>query len=501
MSETPSLNTSTFSDTDDSKSFSAQFLQDLELSVSPKPSKSRQLADLDDDANAFTTKLLKDLPVPPSKGRPRSAAGETSKPKQSVSFADQPPRRRSLSVSFDESHYKSRLSLPSPSSRPQSMSVSSSPKKPVMDTSSPVGYFSAAFVENLQKQHKDRITDSITSSNRLLTTKEAEVKRLQEQLNQVQKEYQSKEETIKSEVAELRRLFDKQIEKVKADSEKKSSSSTTQLEAMKEEQRRELLEQQCQYEEDCELLKAEHSREISSLKAKFQEEREGWGREKEDMEAEFDQEFEQKCNEYKEQIEELEKELSRDARRLSETRDELCTVSLQKGNEVLELQSRLDENNRTVEVLEEKIKSINQRHQSEIYQRDGQWSETVNTLKRTLDKERACSGQAIAALQQRVLDFDLALRECQSDHKGAISEASSEVSKLSEALSKAREAVEIHKSVANDRSAEVARLQQEIEVLRNELDVSEYERKRAKEQEGILREEINKYHGFIYGKR
>ncbi|KAL0215153.1 hypothetical protein P9112_007337 [Eukaryota sp. TZLM1-RC] len=496
-------------DEEDEQLYSSQFLRDLDMSHSSHNHKSKDVTSHSvsdtEDAHAFASKLLKDLPVPPAisssgrKSRPQSADQSDFNRRPSKSM--EPERRfdkRSHSVSFDENLYRSsRLSLPSPIKRPTHASSPSLKSTKLVENAAPPGFFTAAFVENLQKQHKERLASSIESANRILQTKETEVKRLQDQLTQAQQDHSSKEEVIKGEVAELRRLFDKQVAQVKSEAEKEKLELYEQLERQREHSRQEILENSCKFEGDIDDIKAEHDRSIASLKSSFQEERQAWLREKEDLQGEWETEMEKVEEEHAEEVKGLKEELAKMGECNSQLREDLCSLSLEKGNDILELQSKIDDYQRNQEVMEEKIRSIVNRHRNELQSRDNQWTETVNNLKRSLEKERICSSQAISALQQRVRDFDSALKDAQTTHKTAIAQASAEVSKLSDALSKAREAVETHKAVANDASSEVCRLEQEVNVLRSELEAVEYEKRRIKESEGALRHEVDRYQSFM----
>ncbi|KAL0217575.1 hypothetical protein RCL1_008156 [Eukaryota sp. TZLM3-RCL] len=491
--------------------FATKFLKELEESSPHRPSR-KETDETAEDANAYTSKLLRDLPVPPSASKspkPRSRAMSTDSKLDSsflsssfVSSRSSSDKKKPLSLSFEESSYKPpKLHLPSPSLKSTLQAPSSPVYGRTSDSDAPSGYFSAAFVENLQKQHKERIVESIASANRLLATKESEVKRLQEQLTKAQTDFQAKEESIKNEVTELRRLFDKQVEKVKADCEREQLNLYQQIEELKEQSRDQLLELRATFDEELAELKSEYERSLSSQKAAFQEERANWQRDRESIEGSHNEQLSELQLEHEAEVKRLEEQLSRESERLSAAREEFCNVSLQKGNEILELQTKIDEFNRNQELMEEKIKSILIRNKSEVAQRDAQWADSVSNLKRTLEKERVCNSQAISALQQRVRDFDSALKDAQAQHRTAITQATSEVTKLSDALTKAREAVEIHKSVAADSSAENVRLSQEIEVLRAELSAVEHEKRRAREQEGVLRHEVESYQSFIYGNK
>ncbi|KAL0238760.1 hypothetical protein PCE1_004452 [Barthelona sp. PCE] len=347
----------------------------------------------------------------------------------------------------------------------------------------------STFVETMQNNHKKRLVGIMEQNNSLLEEKNREIAELQQQLQSQHDDALQREALLRAEFQNLRQLHADQMndQQLIFDQEREKQM---EIEA-------ELKEQ---YESSIELLKKSHEEQLLAIENDIQHNLQQQEIAKQDilkdeltkqhsMDQRFQNSMVQMRNSHLDVIKRYKGTIKQEQLLNSELREEICTLTLNKNNEVMLLNNELKDMKRKYNNLDgqykKEMKTLHERTLS--FQNDMEGVQRQFSGK--LRTERNNYASEIKRLNNTIRTLRMNLEEKEKLYQRRIKSNASEVASLNATLIKAQT------ELSNIRDTQTM-----SSLAKHELHLAQSDRLRLTHELAASRRDANRYSNFIYGR-
>eukprot|EP00792_Barthelona_sp_PAP020_P010129 TRINITY_DN3406_c0_g1_i1.p1 TRINITY_DN3406_c0_g1~~TRINITY_DN3406_c0_g1_i1.p1 ORF type:complete len:515 (+),score=143.30 TRINITY_DN3406_c0_g1_i1:51-1547(+) len=394
------------------------------------------------------------------------------------------------SIKFTPNRIIPNLNQTNPSEQSQQTSYTAEPFYPTqrnLNVSEAV-HLETSFLDRLQDQHKSRLIEAIQSYTQIIEEKDKEIEKLSELLNENTTTSTSRESEIKEELHNLRVLQAKQLQ--------------DQSESFEEErlQHKELIRSlEDRYEREKQVIAENYARELEDLRLEMQatiqnmENTKIYALEQQARKLlDADQKWQDTVHDLREnhklEINRLRDVIKNESDKLQDSRNEVCNITLEKGNELIsykskvgDLQRQLDFNNR--EHLE-KLKELSKM----IQEKENEWRLASSKIINQLEHERNTNNTTIKSLTNRIKSLEMALKTKSEEYKRKQREDNMKLNQYSQKI--------IETEQLNNH---LNKLLSENGIAKEEISFLEQERFRLTRELNSLRATVSHNDAFIYG--
>eukprot|EP00697_Spironema_sp_BW2_P007667 gnl/Spiro4/22017_TR10821_c0_g1_i1.p1 gnl/Spiro4/22017_TR10821_c0_g1~~gnl/Spiro4/22017_TR10821_c0_g1_i1.p1 ORF type:complete len:417 (+),score=96.96 gnl/Spiro4/22017_TR10821_c0_g1_i1:46-1251(+) len=358
---------------------------------------------------------------------------------------------------------------------------------------------STDYVTQLQRQHQQRIDESLDASSRLMANKEREIAWLNERLREAQSRVQSLTDEHTVEMQRLSREHESRVQQLENEIVRVRDTAAAELDNAN----------RC-HMEDLEAARREAEAEVHQMKSWCHEQtRAVEGARDQAIEQLQRQQYEQDAfntakmkelnDSYYSQLTELQRLLNDESERLSHAREEVCDLTLRKGSEISELKRKLAEATALHEDGERKSRDEVKRLTDDFRQKEADYQSLVRNIREEQQLERDQANSYIIQYEDRVHALDRSLCDLQEKHEALLSQTDADLSAAASQLESSQKFGQKQLEQNRELMELIAQLQRENSILKNEVGLLESEERRLRDENTQFKYEVSRLDKLIYG--